>query len=224
MDREKAMRESERAAVERWFAPSPLGPMFDVGDGRMLRIAPDAIPAWRDRAFARIEAFIVASRPPPRELMFCLAFLFAGLVTVLQIHTALRGEAIAALMAGGAVLWHAVEMLKVRDFRRDLRGLRGEIAASLALSTPLPAEFGARFRRRNPWRTALQIWVWSVLAAALASLHFVPAEAIDRGPILAALGATGVAWLLHFAARHVDRVQAKTPALASRPTPPISRP
>jgi hypothetical protein len=198
--------------------------MFDAGDGRMLRIAPDAIPAWRDEAFARIEAFLLATRPPPGWAVFGAVFLFAILVTALQRYLALRGEVLALLVAAATLLWHVAHILKLRRFRRDLRDLRARIAASLALSTPVPAEWGARYRRRNPWRVALHLWVWSLIAVGLAAQHFVPPDAIDRGALLAALAAVGIAWLLHFAARRVDRTQARDSALASRASGPISRP
>lgn len=42
--------------------------------------------------------------------------------------------------------------------------------------------------------------------------------------ILIGLGAVDIAWLLYFLSRRVDLARARGASLASRPTPPISRP
>ncbi|MCX8476440.1 MAG: hypothetical protein MT490_11650 [Sphingomonas sp.] len=224
MNHEKRVRESERAAVERWFAHSPLGTMFSAGDGRMLPIPADAIAPWREEAFAIIDKFIVDSRPPPQWAMFGIIFAFASVLLALQPVLGLDGSAIGAIVMGGLLLWHGADLHLLWRYRRDLKALRGRIAASLALRAPMPAEFADRYRRGNAWRTALHLWVGSLIALALLATHFVPPDAIGPAAILGAIGAIGIAWLLYFLSRRTDLVQARAPSLASRPTPPISRP
>src|SRR3954469_17181703 len=111
MDREAIVRESERAAIDRWFPRSPLGPMFDAGDGRMLPMPADTIGTWRAEGFAIVDAFIVDSRPPPQGVLFGIVFLFAALFMVIQSFVRLPGGAMAVLFAVGTMAWHAIDVL-----------------------------------------------------------------------------------------------------------------
>jgi hypothetical protein len=212
----------ERAAVNRWFARSPFGTMFNAGRGRMLPMSADAIEPWRDEAFGIIDKFIVDSRPPSQGAMFGIILVFTCVLLALKPVLGLEGGQIGGIVMGGVLLWHVDDLYRFWRYRSDLRELRGRIAASLALRTPVPAELASRYRRGNPWRIALHLWVWSVMAFTLLSLHWTPPEAVDTTAVLAAIGAVGVAWLLYALARRTDLALAREASLASRPTPPIS--
>jgi hypothetical protein len=224
MNHEGRVRDMERAAVDRWFARSPLGTMFDAGDGRMLPMSIDTVEPWRDEAYAIIDTFIVESRPPSQGAMVGIILIFTCLLLALKPWLGLEGGQIGVIVMGGLALWHVGDFHRLWRYRRDLRALRGRIAASLALRTPMPAELANRFRRGNPWRMVLHVWVLSLAVILLLAAHFVPPEAVDPRAMLAALGAVGIAWLLYFLARRTDLAQADAATLASRPTPPISRP
>jgi len=204
MNHENRVRDMERAAVDRWFAQTPLGPMFHAGRGRTLPVPADAIQPWRDEAHAIIDKFIVDSRPPAQWAMVGILLAFTCLLLALKPWIGLEGGQIGVIVMGGLALWHVDDFWRLWCYRRDLRALRGRIAASLALRTPIPEEIAGRFRRGNPWRIALQLWVWSFVAIALLSSHFVPPEAIDRGIFLFLLAAVGIAWILYFLSRRVD--------------------
>lgn len=221
MDNEQRVREMERASVERWFAPSPLGALFDAGDGRMLQIGVDAIEAARAEAFAIIDRFIVDSRPPPRWAVFGVIFAFTCALLALQPLLGLGGAAIGGIVMGGLILWHADDLLRLLRYRRDLKSLRARTAVALGARAPLPEDLAARYRRRNPWRTVFHIWVSGASVLALLSAHFVAPDSIGIETFPLALGAVAIGWLLYWLARRVDRAQAAA-TLASRATPPIS--
>jgi hypothetical protein len=224
MNHEGRVRDMERAAVDRWFARTPLGTMFHAGRGRTLPVPPDAVPGWQDEAYAIVDKFIVDSRPPSQWAMVGVILAFTCVMLALQPLLGFEGAHIGVIVMGGLMLWHVGDFWRLWCYRRDLGALRNRIAASLALRTPVPAELGNRFRRGNVWRTVLHLWVAGLAAFMLLSMHFMPVETIDTAVFLATLGALGVAWLLYFLARRTDLFQAQGASLASRPNPPISRP
>lgn len=207
MNHEPKVRAMERANVDRWFPRSPLGPMFDAGDGRMLPIPADAGGPWRDEAYARIDRYLVECRPPPQGAMVGIILVFTVLMLWLQPWLGFSGGQIGGIVMGGLALWHGHDVYQLWRYRKDLRELRQRIAASLALRTPLPAELGARFRLANPWRTALHVWVFGLIALAFGWMHFMDAERVSRAMVLLMLIGVGIAWLLYFAARRVDQSQ-----------------
>lgn len=223
MNHEGRVRDMERAAVDRWFARSPLGTMFDAGKGRMLPMSVDTVEPWRDEAYAIIDTFIVESRPPSQGAMIGVILVFTCVLLALKPVLHLEGGQIGVIVMGGLALWHVGDVHRLWRYRRDLRALRARIAASLALRTPMPAELAGRFRRSNPWRIVLHVWVFGLATLLLLAFHFIPPEAMTPAMTLAALAAFGVVWLLYFLARRVDLAQADPATLASRPTPPISR-
>jgi hypothetical protein len=224
MNHEGRVRDSERAAVDRWFAPSPLGTMFDAGDRRMLPMPIDAVQPWRDEAYAIIDTFIVESRPPSQWAMVGIILVFTCVLLALKPWLGLEGGQIGVIVMGGLGLWHVGDVHRLWRYRRDLKALRARIAASLASRAPMPAELANRYRRGNRWRTMLQIWVSSLVAIALLATHFVPPDAVPPLAILIGLGVVVIAWLLYFLSRRIDLAQMRESSLASRPTPPISRP
>lgn len=223
MNHEGRVRDMERAAVNRWFPASPFGTMFDAGRGRMLPVPADAIQPWRDEAYAIIDKFIVDSRPPSQWAMMAVILGFFLAMLALQPILGLGAGQIGGIILGGVLLWHIDDVWRLWCYRRDLRALRARIAASLVLRTPVPAELGSRYRRANPWRIVLHIWVGSLIALALLSTHLVPPESVTPAMMLAAMGAVGIAWLFYFLARRVDLAQAGGASLASVAAPPISR-
>ena len=197
----------ERAAVERWFAPSPIGLMFDAGDRRMLQIRTDMVEAAREEAFAIIDRFIVESRPPPQWALVAVIIAFSLALMALQPLLHLSGGEIGGIVAGGLLLWHGDDWLRLWRYRRDLKALRARTAAALALRTPVPEELAGRYRRSNPWRTLLHVWVLGLVAATMLAMHFVPPDAIGGGITALVIAAVGVAWILYFLARRTDLAQ-----------------
>ena len=223
-DNEKRVIESERAMIDRWFAHSPLGPLFVADDGSMRPIAADALGPWRDEAFSILDKFIVDSRPPPQWALVVIIVGFTWLLLALTPLLGLKGGEIGGIIMAGLLLWHGHDFYLLWRYRRDLRALRSRIAASLALRTPVPAELARRYRRSNVWRTMLHLWIWSIVALALLSTHFADVEKIRPEVFPVLVGSVGIAWLLYFLARRTDLAQSREASLASRPTPPISPP
>lgn len=207
MNHEQRVREMERAAIERWFAQTPVGLVFDAGDGRTLQIRTDMMESAREEAFAVIDKFIADSRPPPQWALVAVIIAFSLALMALRPWLGLGGGQIGGIVAGGLLLWHGDDWLRLWRYRRDLRALRARTAGALALRTPLPGELAARFRRGNVWRIALHLWVFGLAALALLAMHFVPPEAIDAKVMTLAIAAVGVAWLLYFLARRTDLAQ-----------------
>lgn len=203
MDSERAVRESERAAIERWFPASPLGPLFDPGDGRLLPIPADAAPAWKEQAFAIVEGFLVASRADKGHMKL-LVFLAIAAGALLGFAGVRSGFALMIGIVAGAAGLHAWSFYKLWRYRRDLRELRRRILASLAGRSPLPQELAGRYRRRNPWRTALHLWIGTLGIAALVGEHFLPPERVPAALVPAALTAVAIGWGLYFMSRRID--------------------
>lgn len=204
MDRERMVRESERAAVERWFPESPLGQLFDPGDGNLLPMPSDAVAGWRDAAFARIDRFVAESQTGPWLHALAILLFAAAVAGFGQLFGVPTGIALGAGVAVGTVLLHGWGIWQLWRFRRDLAALRGRIRAELAGRSPLPRELADRFRRRNVWRTALHVWVGSLAALALLGQHFLPPERVPPALVLAGLVAIGIGWILFFLSRRVD--------------------
>jgi hypothetical protein len=188
----------------------------------MLPMSVDAVEPWRGEAYGIIDKFIVDSRPPSQGAMIGIILVFTCVLLALQPLLGLEGGQIGGIVFGGVALWHLGDLHRLWRYRRDLRALRARIAASLVLRSPMPAELAGRYRRSNPWRVALHLWVWSVVAALLLSVHFVSPDAIGPATMLGAIAAIGFAWLLYFFSQRTDRALARE-TLASRQTPPISR-
>lgn len=201
MDEIESVRNGERAGVERWFPPGPLGRLFDPGDGRMLPIREDAAAEWRAQGFAIVDRFVFDAKRWHPEGMLVLAVAVLGSIAALHFH---HGAAIPVLIGLGMAALHGLGLLRLRRYRRELADLRARIRASLAASVPLPAEFGTRFRLANPWRAALNIWVLSLLAAAGAMAHFLKPEEMQPALVLAVGLAVAIAWGLYFLARRTD--------------------
>jgi hypothetical protein len=203
MDSERAVRESERAAIERWFPASPLGPLFDPGDGSLLPISADAAPAWKAEAFAIVEGFLAGSRDEKQHMM-TLVFVAIAAGLLLGLAGIRGGFALAiGIGAGGAAL-HGWSFYKLWRYRRDLADLRARIRTGLAGRSPLPRELAQRYRRGNPWRVVLHVWIWSLVALALGAQHFIAPERVSPAVIPAALGAVAIAWILYFLSRRID--------------------
>jgi hypothetical protein len=209
MNHEGKVRDMERAAVDRWFARSPLGPMFVAPRRGMLPMPADAIPAWREEAYARIDRYLVEARPPSQGLMLAVILGFTVVMLMLQPLLGFSGGEIGGIVMTGLLLWHGHDIWLLYKYKRDLRALRARIATSLALRTPVPAELGERFRRSNPWRLALHLWVYALIAITLLAMHFVPPDKIGPAVMLGAIVAVGIAWALYFLARRVDLAQAQ---------------
>jgi hypothetical protein len=201
MDREKALRDGEREAVERWFPRGPLGRLFDAGDGRMLSIRDDVVPAWRDEAFAVIDAFVAdTQRLRPDGVAVIAAVALASFLAIHFHHGAYAGVAVGIGMA--AV--HILGMLRHQRYKRDLAAVRGRILHSLASSVPLPADLGKRFRQGNHWRTALNVWVGLLVIAAGLAAHFMAPDPFPPIATVITIACIGIAWMLFFLARHAD--------------------
>jgi hypothetical protein len=204
MDREKAIRESERAAVERWFPRSPLGQLFDPGDGRMLQVRDDAVPKWRDEAFAVIEGFLKdVGRLHAYGILVIVAVAVSSFFAITSHHSAYAGVA----MGLGIAAVHILGVMRHQKYKRDLAAVRAKIRGELAISTPLPAELSQRFKQGNRWRTALNVWVGGLVIAMGLAAHFLQPDAIPPLAVLTLLVCIGIAWMLFFLAQRHDRDQ-----------------
>jgi hypothetical protein len=207
MDQRRMVRESERAAIERWFPVSPIGPLFDPGSGDLLPAPAAAIPGWQAEAFARIDRYVEREHVGTQVHGWLFVAFLLGLVAIATLAQLPIGMTLVVGGAAGGALLHGWPLWQLYRFRRDLRQLREHIRSELALRTPIPRELTVRYRRRNPWRIALHVWVWALIALALAAQHFVPPESVPVAAIPLALAAVGVAWILHFLSRRVDLSQ-----------------
>jgi hypothetical protein len=202
MDRAKAIRESERAAVERWFPRSPIGQLFDPGDGRMLHVRDDSVPRWRDEAFAVIDDFVAfTERLHVSGIAVIAAVALASFFVISAHHSAYAGVA----MGLGMAAVHILGVVRHQRYKRDLAGVRAKIRAELAISTPLPAELSARFRQGNRWRTALNWWVGGLVVVAGLAAHFLQPDEIPPLAITTGIVCIGIAWMLFFLAQRADR-------------------
>lgn len=204
MDQRRIVRESERAAIERWFPASPLGPLFDPGTGDLLPAPAASIPGWQAEAFARIDRYVEREYVAGQVHGWMFVAFMIGLSLIATFaHLPVGTTLVIGGAAGGAIL-HGWPIWQLYRFRRDLRLIRERIRGELALRTPIPRELAARYRRRNPWRVALHAWVWGLVFLALAAQHFVPPESVPAALLPLALGAVGIAWILHFLSRRID--------------------
>jgi len=204
MDRAKAIRDSERAGVERWFPRSPLGQLFDPGDGRMLQVRDDSVPRWRDEAFAVIDDFVAfTERLHFSGIAVVVAVALASFFAISAHHGAWAGVA----MGLGMAAVHILGVLRHQQYKRDLAAVRARIRSELAISTPLPAELSARFRQGNRWRTALNWWVGGLVIAIGAVAHFLPPDGFPPLLMLTFLVCVGIAWMLFLLAQREDRDQ-----------------
>lgn len=201
------MRDSERAAVERWFPVSPLGPLFDPGSGDLLPAPAATIPAWQAEAFARIDQFIEREHADMQVHGWLFGLLFIGLFAIAMLAQLPIGPTLVIGGAAGGALLHGWPLWQLYRYRRDLRQLRAHIRGELALRTPIPRELSQRFRRRNPWRIALHAWVWGLILLTLAAQHFVAPQDVPVAALPLGLAAVGIAWILHFLSRRVDLSQ-----------------
>ncbi|MBN8809909.1 MULTISPECIES: hypothetical protein [unclassified Sphingomonas] len=204
MDHRRSVRESERAAIERWFPASPLGPLFDPGTGDLLPAPAAAIPGWQAEAFARIDRHVEQDHVAGQVHGWLFGLFFVGLFLIaMAAHLPIGPTMVIGGAAGGAVL-HGWPIWQLYRFRRDLRRLRERIRGELAGRVPIPRELAARFRRRNPWRVALHVWVWGLVALGIGAQHFVEPQDVPAAVIPAALAAVGIGWVLHFLSRRID--------------------
>lgn len=207
MDRRQIIRESERAAVERWFPISPLGPLFDPGSGDLLPAPAATIPAWQTEAFARIDLYIEREYVDSKVHGWLFGLFVFGLAAIATFARLPMGSTLVIGGAAGGVLLHGWPLWQLYRYRRDLRLLRERIRGELALRTPIPRELTLRFRRRNPWRIALHAWVFGLILLALAAQHFVAPQDVPVAAIPLSLAAVAIAWILHFLSRRVDLSQ-----------------
>jgi hypothetical protein len=205
MDRARAIRESERAAVERWFPRSPLGQLFDPGDGRMLHVRDDSVPRWRDEAFAVIDAFIAdTQRLQWSGTAVIAAVAFATFAAIYSHRSAYAGVA----MGLGLAAVHILGVLRHQRYTRDLAAVRSRIRGELAIGTPLPAELSQRFKQGNRWRTALNWWVGGLVVAIGLAAHFLAPDEIPPLAVAGGIVCAGIAWGLFFLAQRADRALA----------------
>jgi hypothetical protein len=204
MKRDEMVREQERAAIGRWFPTSPLGQLFDPGDGGLLRVHADAVPAWKQEAYALIDRFLGDSQFEAQLQTLVLVGLAIVGGLVIGWTGFGSGTALMVLIGLGGFAFHAWPIYRLWRYRTELAALRARIRASLAASAPLPRELGERFQRRNPWRIALQVWVFALVLGGFAAQNFIGPERIPASAVFVMLAAVGIAWGLYFLSRRVD--------------------
>lgn len=188
--------------MERWFPRSPLGQLFDPGDGRMLQVRADDVPRWRGEAFAVIDDFVAfTERLHWSGIAVIVAVAFASFFAISSHHSAYAGVA----MGLGMAAVHILGVMRHQRYKRDLAAVRSRIRAELAISTPLPAELSARFKQGNRWRTALNWWVGGLVVAAGLGAHFLAPDEIPPIAVTIGIVCVGIAWMLFFLAQRADR-------------------
>ncbi|WP_144034191.1 hypothetical protein [Sphingomonas sp. IBVSS2] len=204
MDRRRIVRESERAAIERWFPASPLGPLFDPGTGDLLPAPAAAIPGWQAEAFARIDHYVEHEHVAAQVHGWLFGLFIAGLLVIAMTVGLPIGRTLVIGGAAGGALLHGWPIWQLYRFRCDLRRLRARIHGELVTRVPIPRALATRFRRRNPWRIALHAWVWGLAALGIGAQHFVAPQDVPAAIVPAALAAVAIAWILHFLSRRID--------------------
>lgn len=199
----QAIIDSERAEIGRWFGASPFGMLFFAEDGRGWPVPAETVERRKDEAETRLLTLL---SEPMAERVAGIAAIGAAMVLVFLIGRASAGTATAytATIMTGMGAAHAMQTWRLWRYRQSMRALRRDIAAELVRSAPLGSEIVTRYRRHNPWRLALHIWVSMILIAAALGSHFLMA---DPRAVLGVAAAVGVAWLLYWAANAVDARQ-----------------
>jgi len=206
----QAVIDTEQAEIDRWFGASPFGQLFFAEDGRGWPIPSHMLAARKAEAHARLLALLDM---PWNERVTGTLAIGAAMALVFFTGRAISGTttAYAAMLFTGVGAAHAMQAWRMWLYRHSLRTLRREITAELSRSSPLTRDIATRYRRHNPWRLALHVWVGLVLLGGVLGMHF-----LEIGPLLifAVSAGVAIAWLLYFASNAVD---ARQRALNARP-------
>ena len=202
------IRATEYAAVARWFSPSPLGLLFHGSDGTARPIATDRAEARRAEAERAIDTYLEGL---PAQGPLFMGMILAAIVIAWCVADLLglsKSGAIPAGFAIGAGAAHAYELSHLFAMRAKLRDIRAAIADDLRATAPVPATIAERYRRRNPFKIALEVLVAAIAIFALVAMH-------DEGLMLAVpawlyLAVVPLAWILFALSKHRDATSGVT--------------
>lgn len=209
----EAIRSTEYAGIARWFSPSPMGLLFHGKDGTARPIASDKAEARRAEAERVIDDFL--------EEMPGQAPLFLGMIlgaTVLAWCVADLFESFGLSTTGaipigfgiGAAGAHAIELYSLYLLRQKLAAIRDSISDDLRATAPVPAAVGERYRRTNPFQTALVVLVAVIGVFATLAMH--DEWFITAIPMWIYAAVVPVAWLLFALSKHRDATSGVTKA------------
>lgn len=205
-----AIRSTEYAAIARWFSPSPVGLLFHGPDGTAKPIAPDKAEARRADAERVVDGFL---EDMPAQGPLFLGMIFGTMVIVWCIADLFGFSKAGAIPVGfgiGAAAAHAVELYSVYLMRQRLRAIRNEIADDLRATAPVPAAIGARYRRTNPFQTALVVLVSVIGVFGMLAMH--DEWLLTAIPMGVYVVVVPVAWLLFALSKHRDATSGVTKA------------
>jgi hypothetical protein len=200
-----AIRATEYAHIARWFSPSPLGLLFHGNDGTARPIAPVQAEVRRAEAERVVDAYL--ERLPDQGPLFVgmilgatiLAWCIADLFGVFGLT---KTGAIPIGFAIGAAGAHAIEFHAVYTMRQQLYVIRAAIANELRATAPVPTAIGEKYRRRNPFQTALQFLVAVILVFAMLAMH--DESLMMAVPPLVYFAVVPLAWLLFALSKYRD--------------------
>jgi hypothetical protein len=197
-----AIRATEYAAIARWFSPSPLGLLFFAADGTARPIAPDRAEEHRADAERVVDAYL--ERLPDQGPLF-LGMIFAAIIIAWCIADLFGLSKTGAIPAGfgiGAAAAHAVELGYLFTMRGALRIIRAAIAAELRATAPVPGAIAAQFRRRNPFKTALELLMAAIGVFAMLAMH--DEWFLTAIPMWSYVAVVPIAWLLFALMKYRD--------------------
>lgn len=209
----EAIRSTEYAAVARWFSPSPLGLLFHGKDGTARPIATEKAEDRRAEAERVIDDFLEGM--PAQGPLFIGMILGATILAwcVADLLSGFGASTTGAIPIGfgiGAAGAHAIEIYGVYLLRQKLAAIRNAISDDLRATAPVPAAIGERYRRTNPFQTALVVLVSVIGMFGMLAMH--DEWFITAIPMWLYIAVLPVAWLLFALSKHRDATSGTTKA------------
>ncbi len=206
-DRQRTIRATEYAAVARWFSPSPMGLLFHGDDGTARPIAPDAAAAGQRKGEAVVDAFLAEMQS---YVVLGIGIVVAAVIIawcIADLFDLTKPGVTGAGIGVGFLAVHLIDIVRLAAMRRTQKAVRAGIAESLRTAAPVPAAAAQRYRRRNPWQTALGVLIGGFLLLAMVSMH--DERMFTFVPAIIWLLIVPVAWGLFGMAKYTDAQQAR---------------
>jgi hypothetical protein len=197
-----AIRATEYAAIARWFAPSPVGLLYYGTDGTARPIAADRAEHHRAEAERAVETYL---QDLPAQGPLFLGLIFAAIIIAWCIADLFGLSKTGAIPAGfgvGAAGAHLVELTHLFAMRGKLRAIRAAISAELRATAPVPGTIAAQFRRRNPFKIALEALVLVIGIFAMLAMH--DEWLLTAIPMWIYIAVVPLAWLLFALMKYRD--------------------
>jgi len=209
----EAMRSTEYASVARWFSPSPLGLLFHGKDGTARPIATEKAEARRADAERVIDAYL--DEMPGQGPLFLGMILGATILAwcVADLLSGFGASTTGAIPIGfaiGAAGAHVIELHSLYRLRQKLAAIRDAISDDLRATAPVSAAIGERYRRTNPFQTALVVLVSVIGVFGMLAMH--DEWFLTAIPMWLYIAVVPVAWLLFALSKHRDATSGTTKA------------